>query len=207
MAYINDPGGGRTGPYWRRQLGITGPNERTGAQLRMINLARMRLGLEPEGGPARRRAVPAGGTPGFVGRPIDGAKPVQRPNPFGPGLGRGYHPQEPGGDALVPNDPNDPTVRLDPIENPGQQVPGATQGGGNGVGPGGFEGQLPNPQQPDLEALRRQLLQQFHGAIQPNYSRDALRQYAQQHLQRRAVGGQPRKPILPQRNARKAMPY
>ena len=51
MAYANDPSGGRTGPYWRRQLGATLPGERTAAELAQINALRRKQGLPAEGGP------------------------------------------------------------------------------------------------------------------------------------------------------------
>lgn len=48
---VNDPMGGRRGPYWRRQLGLTLPGERTGAELAAINALRLQAGLPPLGGP------------------------------------------------------------------------------------------------------------------------------------------------------------
>lgn len=43
-------GGGRTGPYWRRQMGTTLPGERTGPQIQLINRLRRKQGLPPLGG-------------------------------------------------------------------------------------------------------------------------------------------------------------
>lgn len=220
MAYINDPGGGRSGPYWRRQMGTTLPGERTGAQLQLINLARQRLGLPPIGGPG----------PGRPANPVDGP---QRPGPpplrqANPGMPHERFP-EPSLRTAEPGMPHerfpaptlrqanpvgggptfgqgmnefDPNAGVDPMAGePGAAPPGMVGGEGSVAVDGNDE--------TDLAQLRNQILNRYHGATQPSYSRDALRNYVQQHMrQRNAVAAnQPRRPILPQRRAQKAIPY
>jgi hypothetical protein len=77
-------GAGRTGPYWRRQLGTTLPGERTGAELAAINSQRARLGLTPLGGPTLHAASPVHG-PGVL--PTDGRVAIPEGPP--PGVAAG----------------------------------------------------------------------------------------------------------------------
>jgi hypothetical protein len=180
-------GGGRTGPYWRRQLGTTLPGERTGQELNLINNLRRKAGLPPLGGAVgenTRFASPApdrGRTdllndPG--GRPAIAGPPLQRPGP--PPL-RHPMPVTPGGDVMIP------------------EQPGGFQGG--------FEGQLPNPQAGG--DIRQILLARLQGQAPP-VSRDALLRYVQQGGLRQAQPG-PARPILPPRQplrkAALARPY
>lgn len=99
----NDAGGGRTGPYWRRQMGTTLPGERTQAQLNLINKLLARRGLPPMGG-QRRAIMPEDQRqmlPPEQLDPMRGAFPMP-PQPevsadFGPGSGHLVdmpHPQE-----------------------------------------------------------------------------------------------------------------
>ena len=93
MANIAGGGGGRTGPYWRRQLGTTLPNERTAAQLRLINALHKRMGQPLEGGPAKLQQMAARQRP-------------TAPAPLPPPLG--HHPvEEQGGVSQIPEQPFD----------------------------------------------------------------------------------------------------
>jgi hypothetical protein len=89
MALYGPESGGRKGPYWRRQLGITLPGERTGQELAAVNAQRARLGLPPLGGPAQIGPMPGRPRrPGFPGR--SGIFPGEGPGGMlPPGLGGG----------------------------------------------------------------------------------------------------------------------
>jgi len=198
MAAYEGSMGGRSGPYWRRQMGTTLPGEYTGAQLNILNLARQRLGLPPLGGP--RRAFPRGGNPvpapGHMYREHE-AFPQEHPGRYvdtfeytgGPAFGGGPIDRDQG-DVLA-----DMGDRAREILGQGHLIPlpvpkfGKPAFGGNGHAD-----------------LRARLLAQFQGAQAPT-SRDALRQYVQQHQLRRAIPGQGRQPILPRRQPRRAIPY
>src|SRR3954464_11551944 len=78
MANIGDGGGGRTGPYWRRKLGMTHPGEFTGAQLQRINMLRQALGQAPVGGRVGFDTPQGPQAPEDVG---GGAQLGQRPGP------------------------------------------------------------------------------------------------------------------------------
>ena len=56
--------GRQLGPYWRRKLGLTLPNERTGAQLQRLNIIRRAMGLPPAGGKVGDSLVGEGAGPG-----------------------------------------------------------------------------------------------------------------------------------------------
>lgn len=83
MANYGPIGAGRTGPYWRRQLGITLPGERSGPELRAYNLQAAKLGLLPQGGPgpglaaapAPAYGIPEGPPPGLAASPAAGLDP------------------------------------------------------------------------------------------------------------------------------------
>lgn len=180
MVNMAGGGGGHTGPYWRRQLGTTLPNEYTAAQLRIINGLRHKQGLEPVGGAVgfdTRFAQPAGDQSMILQRLQHGAQPApDLRNQFFQSL------QQQGGESHIPE--------LD------------------GGGMGGFEGPLPNPQlggphpmegDGGPEDLRSQLLNKFGPQAQQNQltSRNALLRY----MQNKGVGVKrgPAKPILPPR--------
>ena len=172
MANIAGGGGGRTGPYWRRQLGITLPNERTAGQLRLINALHKRMGQPLEGGPMRAQAGPARRRP---------MPPMGMPAPMG------HHPDEEagGGMSQIPEQPFD-------------EFPGLA--GQQGMPAQINRGPLGRPVQQgqnDLESLRQQLLSRVMGGGVPT-SRDALRRYVQQAGMRHAQAG-PQRPILPAR--------
>lgn len=206
MANAYGDTGGRSGPYWRRQMGTTLPGERTGAQLHILNMARARLGLPPLGGP--RQAFPQGsvGRQQLPAGAIDrrrGAFPVA-PQPD-PDLGRVAIPQ---GEHPRPDMPM-----------PAHGIDGPAFGGGpTHIPPLGGGGLVPLPEpvfgKPSIGQnghadLRARLLAQFQGGLQEQAPdmRDALRQYVSQHQQRRAIPGQGRQPILPRRQPRRAIPY
>src|SRR5215510_10185561 len=75
MPVYGPESGGRTGPYWRRQLGTTLPGERTGPELAQINALRARHGLPPLGGPAGMMAMNHPARPGMMGPPVRTANP------------------------------------------------------------------------------------------------------------------------------------
>lgn len=207
MANVYGDSGGRTGPYWRRQLGTTLPGERTGAQLHILNMARARLGLPPLGGPIGEQ-TPVGSARGHggLGR---GAFPIQHASR------QDLYNQAQGGISAIPEQPGGPALQGGPTHLGGDVI----DPGGVAMPPGSLDNliQLPNPQlggfgRPAIGGnghadLRNRLLQRFQGQMQAPTSRDALRQYVMQHQQRRAIPGQGRQAILPRRQPRRAVPY
>lgn len=176
-------GGGRTGPYWRRQLGITLPGERTGAELSIINQLRAKQGLPPEGGligDNTRFAAPDRGSTGLL---RDARMHLLRQAIAGPDRTQQR--------TQLHEDAGDTGYGIP--ENDGQpfdEVPGLP----------GVQG-MPQVQ----NNLRQTLLDRFAGQAPMITSRDALRRYVANHPGRVARPGVGRQPILPQRQPRRAV--
>lgn len=189
-------GGGRTGPYWRRQLGMTLPGERTGAQLALINQLRAKQGLPGLGGPVgenTRFITPGQGGPGrqMLPSPLDQRRTAQPGNDLA-ALRQQLLQQvqqrtaQPSAHPLRPGFEGGPDHIIPPLERPDNGfIGGQYQGHGD---------------------LRQTILDRFQGQAPMLTSRDALRRYVANQPGRVARPGVGRQPILPPRQARRATP-
>lgn len=184
MANIAGGDAGRTGPYWRRQMGTTLPGERTAPELQLINRLRQKQGLPPIGGPVgddTRFAQP--------GRPIHRPQaPLRQASPSG---------DDPRNDFFREVEHDGGGYMGIPEHQPFDEFPGQA-----GIQP------MPNPQ--DVGGIRERLLRQFTGNAPMQHSREALQHFLQQQQQKKAMPGRAR-PILPTRpplrGAQQARPY
>jgi len=179
-------GGGRRGPYWRRQMGTTLPGEMDQQTLNLLNRVRARQGKPPLGGPAQLSPVAHPSRADLFDQVHD--------------LRNQFPGDAPAFGNLAAHPPFDELPNLPGI----QPLPSPSFGGGpmhTEPGPIGRRYWI-DPAEQQHNELRETLLSRLQGRVAPPPGRDALRRYVQQaQLRRGFPSGGHGKPILPPRRA------